>query len=358
MRTAVTDHPHSPSLLAQPVDPCHAQNGEAVGALLRLAFHDAAGGGGPLGAGGPNGCVDATTSKNAGLADVQARLDLARAPFVGEVSRADFFVLAANVAVELATTTPDSPAGRAALAASGLEPVGAPLVLEMRFGRLDDASCAGRDGVFLPDPSCTWLGLVDVFGTGGRFQMNNAEVTAIMGAHSVGRLHKGASGLSGGWSATQSSFSTSYFRSLLTQGFSLDATQSPDVYVGSGPSADGAEDLVMLRADIELVAMTVPTSDSEDFANSPAVSTTCRAFGPGVSAAPGACPFQARSIDVVRSFAAPGGTGAFFATWSTAWTKLTQLGYLPSGARGLVVDPRPPPVPVVGFGGAKVPRAH
>jgi hypothetical protein len=46
--------------------------GSALGVLVRLAFHDAAGGGGTCGATspGPNGCIDPSSPANAGLASV------------------------------------------------------------------------------------------------------------------------------------------------------------------------------------------------------------------------------------------------------------------------------------------------
>ena len=331
--------------------PC--AEGDTVGQLLRLAFHDAAGGAGLHGVGGPNGCIDATTSANAGLASIQARVDAVRAPFAAVISRADFFVLAATVAVETASTAPDSAAGRAALAASGLQPV-RPLRLDVRFGRLDDADCARVDGLFLPDPGATWLGLVNVFGSGGRFDMSNSEIVAIMGAHSVGRMHRTASGIEGAWTLTQSSFSSSYFANLL-RGHAMNVSQ-PDVYVDTSPGANSSSsELLMLRPDVELLLETVPTSDSEEMVNAPLVETTCAGYKAlTLAALPGStCPFQARSVADVRAFAAD--TELFFSTFRGAWRKLTEYSYV-ADASGTGLLPGPPPVALVrGFGGRTVP---
>jgi hypothetical protein len=329
--------------------PC--AEGDTIGQLLRLAFHDSAGGGGPHGAGGANGCIDNSTSDNAGLAGIQARVDAVRAPFAHLISRADFFVLAATVAVEAATTTPDTPAGRAALNASGLQAV-APLRLDVRFGRVDDADCAGLDGIFLPDPSATWLGLVNVFGEGGRFRMNFSELTALMGAHSVGRMHRNASGVEGAWTRTQSSFSSAYYKNLLSHGFAENASQ-PNVYVDTTSGGAGASELLMLRSDIELVLMTVPTSNDEEMVNGPLIETTCIAFAPRLAPLAGSsCPFQTRSLDDVRRFAAD--TTLWHSVFRSAWRKLTEYAYIVDAAAGRLVPGPAPADTVRGFGGRVV----
>jgi len=335
--------------------PCAA--GDTIGKLVRLAFHDAGGGAGRHGVGGANGCIDSTTSDNAGLAPIQARLDEVSASFAAIISRADFFVLAATVAIEAATTTPDTPEGRAALAASGLQPLAAPLVLDMRFGRVSDASCPRVDAVFLPTPAATWLGLVNVFGTGGRFQMTDAEVTAIMGAHAVGRMHAANSGIEGAWTNTQSSLGNAYYLNLL-HGHSQSATQ-PDVFVDSDEAAAvaGGPPIVMLRPDVELVIETVPTSNSADMVNAPLVRTQCVAFAAAPAFTPArrsSCPLQMKSVDDVRAFAK--NVTLFHDVFRSAWRKMVEFGYVRNAAGDLVAGPMPRGS-VAGFGGDVV-RAH
>lgn len=70
------------------------------GGLLRLAFHDATGGG------GPNGCIDFTEPLNNGLQSTVNALEPIYLNFSSIISRADLWVLAANMAVLYASTVP------------------------------------------------------------------------------------------------------------------------------------------------------------------------------------------------------------------------------------------------------------
>ena len=71
--------------------------GDTYGAVIRLVFHDAFGGG-RSGSGGPNGCIDFSYHGNKGLEAIVAALDASRAPFAAQISRADYWVLAATLA--------------------------------------------------------------------------------------------------------------------------------------------------------------------------------------------------------------------------------------------------------------------
>lgn len=74
--------------------------GDNMGALLRLAFHDAAG------YSGPNGCIDFTATENNGLQEVVATLNqlYAEESWNQTISKADLYVLAANTVIFYATT--------------------------------------------------------------------------------------------------------------------------------------------------------------------------------------------------------------------------------------------------------------
>jgi hypothetical protein len=83
------------------LSPCPV--GDNIGALVRLAFHDAAGNG------GANGCIDFvhTTSNNGLQAVVTALNQMYYANSLDKIiSKADLYVLAANTAIAYATTEP------------------------------------------------------------------------------------------------------------------------------------------------------------------------------------------------------------------------------------------------------------
>ena len=117
-------------------NPCTV--GDNVGALVRLIFHDAAGGGGPNGNGGMNGCIDFNTSDNKGLEDVVATLDSIYTDFSSKISKADFWLLAANLAIQYASTTNSSVTNNHIPL---LDASPGTLYLAFSYGRVDDATC-------------------------------------------------------------------------------------------------------------------------------------------------------------------------------------------------------------------------
>ena len=80
------------------MNPCPLSH--IYGGVVRLAFHDA------VGTGGPNGCIDFTKPENNGLQDIVKLLNKIYAPYANLISKADFWVLAANLVIQYATTTP------------------------------------------------------------------------------------------------------------------------------------------------------------------------------------------------------------------------------------------------------------
>jgi hypothetical protein len=133
--------------------------GSVVGGLVRLAFHDSVGGGGPNGLGGPNGCLDNITEHN-GLARITSQYDLifSRNPdFVSKISRADMWVLGAQLALQFST------ASNGALQPQ-MSPA-TPLTFPFRFGRVDDASCLGADLGLLPAAGIAWAEMLALFST-------------------------------------------------------------------------------------------------------------------------------------------------------------------------------------------------
>jgi catalase (peroxidase I) len=74
--------------------------GDALGGVVRLAFHDAGSWDGSTG--GADGCVDLDAAENAGLEPIIEQLTPIVASVSGVLSRADIWTLAGNVAVEMA----------------------------------------------------------------------------------------------------------------------------------------------------------------------------------------------------------------------------------------------------------------
>jgi len=175
--------------------------GNTIGALLRLPFHDAVGGGGVTNGGGMNGCVDFTVSFSNGLQSIIARLNKVFDRYHAKISRADLWVLAANTAVAYASTTSSEGIGNV----PNLGPSPGTLALPFRYGRQDQNSCSGFDTGLIPQPSFTWAQMKQTFVS--RVGMTPTELVAIMGAHSVGQATKQAADLAGGWTSSQSTFS-------------------------------------------------------------------------------------------------------------------------------------------------------
>ena len=218
--------------------PCNAKQnpcplGDNIGALVRLAFHDAAGNG------GANGCIDfVNTNDNNGLQTVVDTLNhlYVNKKYQDIISKADLYVLAANTAIAFASTSPGNtvtslsqsstrlldaapvtpsvnpppppPRGGGGGGAAPLDPTPGTLHLPFRYGRKDSATC--NDAGALPPASFSWTNIQGLFG--GRFGMNTKEIVAIMGGHSVGRCEAANSGFEGGWTTTQSSFSNQYYK--------------------------------------------------------------------------------------------------------------------------------------------------
>jgi catalase (peroxidase I) len=107
--------------------------------------------------------------------------------YTAVISKADFWVLAANTMIEYATTATSNPS-------SVLDTVPNILKLPFRYGRLDAPSC--NDTGFLPSANFNWTQMNNLFG--GRFGMNTNEIVAIMGGHTLGKATFSNSGFDGG----------------------------------------------------------------------------------------------------------------------------------------------------------------
>jgi hypothetical protein len=167
--------------LLSPCSPCKL--GDIIGAMVRLSFHDAAGGG------GANGCVDFTERDNNGLQEVVGQLDkIYHDNHLNHIiSKADFWVLAANTALRVAKGP----------------------TIEFRWGRIDCHSCLGIDDGLLPNATGGFRQMEEVFKV--RMGFTDREIVALLGAHCLGRMELKNSGFEGGWTKHQNLFSNVYY---------------------------------------------------------------------------------------------------------------------------------------------------
>ena len=145
--------------------------------FTRLAFHDC------IGDGGCDGCIDETEADNAGLSKYIDALSPLYENYDTRMSRADFYALAAVVALEKATeNSVDKFLGRS----------------QLTFGRSDCSSVPDEDSANT-FPSA--LGDIDAtlsyFET--EFAFTPRETVALLGAHTLGRAHIENSGFEGRW---------------------------------------------------------------------------------------------------------------------------------------------------------------
>lgn len=302
--------------------------GDAVGGLVRLPFHDAVGGGRPNGKGGPNGCIDPTFNGNAGLEPVVANLTAAYTAggFDALMSKADFFVIAGNAAVRVASTLPpgQTPQG-------GLPVPSAPLVLPFRYGREDDASCDGVDGAFLPAVGLSYAQVAAIFCT--RVGLTPKQLVAVMGAHTVGRARAQTSGgYDGSWSGFSSSFSIAYYWQLL--GVDWNQKDAPDnlswlaAPPAPGPPSDPS--LINLKSsDVELVITPSDACPDFDLLN---LTQPTPPPNPGT-----ACPLNTVNVAALKEFTS--NQTAWWAAFAGAWQVMTEFSYAPGQLQPPVAVP-------------------
>ena len=149
-----------------------------VGGFVRVSFHDC------IGNGGCDGCIDHSIEDNAGLKRYTDILDrVYQASFIGKISRADFYALAAITALEKATeATSDKFLGGN----------------RMKFGREDCCTSPEEDSRNnFPRSIGNLKETLAYFAK--EFNFTPEQVVALLGAHTLGRAHIEESGNEGRW---------------------------------------------------------------------------------------------------------------------------------------------------------------
>lgn len=239
------------------------QDPDLLGQFLRLVFHDCVG--------GCDGCVDLTDPDNAGLDHSISILEGIQQSLGDQtvLTRTDLWMLSGLVASEVAL--PEEFKGMEfSTAWLGRPTCESNALLQ---GRLDCgtnfvgniASCSARTGKFVP--LCHGVSgtqtILDFFDS--NFGFDAQQTTAIMGAHSVGRMNRQNSGHEGTWDLSPHSLDVGYWIELAAgPDFELRQVQNGDLRDPNGePIPDRLEwvallddpnaNVIMLNSDLALV---------------------------------------------------------------------------------------------------------
>lgn len=203
---------------------------------VRLAWHASGTYNAASGTGGSNGATmrfdpESKWGANNGLKIARDRLESVKKQFP-QISYADLWTLAAVVAIESAGG-PAIPwrAGRSdadVRALSSPSPA-SPLLKPLPDGLLPDAAQGASH-------------VRDVF---YRMGFNDREITALIGAHALGKTHRNASGYDGPWTRAPTTFSNMFYTTLLEEKWQVRKWDGPEQYENAG-----AKDLMMLPADM------------------------------------------------------------------------------------------------------------
>lgn len=200
----------------------HCPRADWAGCVLRMAGHDFMDY--KDGVGGSDGCTDMQEADNGGLPECLNRGDVgglsladAYINFCGEVSLADFLVIAAESVI---TETRERWARR-----NGPQTARLDFRRNFRFGRETNIEPCQLGLLPNPEGSCDEVEKTFIQHLG----LNKAESAALMGVHTLGRAHVNNSGYDGWWSDPMNSqlFNNDYFISMLVKGWNFDRNFGP-----------------------------------------------------------------------------------------------------------------------------------
>jgi len=325
----------------------------AMGGILRLSFHDSVTYN-TDGTGGPDGCVNFTDPDNGGLdkvvftkvnpATLYTLNDL-YSRFSAVSSRADFWAVAANVAVMLG-------GGPDIAQRSGASCSSKPCV-SVRWGRVDAATCTSDKGRF-PSTQLAHQHILDILKT--RLGFVEKEIVALMGAHTIGRTLLSETrigftnadiertqmnlGFSSRWDNTPTLFDNGYFQAIrgfpwitLTHKTFEDGTTtfSPSTFQWGDKWGHGT---LMLNTDMALLwdvsSVTLASVGTTNACSNKLGNNNVPLFSQGC-AKNAAFSDSQTGVPFVLTFA--DSEAAWLAQWVTAWPKLQELGWS-SGKKG------------------------
>lgn len=303
--------------------------GHFIGGIVRLAAHDFMDfdrnpdEGAEFG--GSDGCLDFSHPANAGLPDLWCDDEdacplkhLYDTTYSSTISKADFWVIAAN----------------AAIAETAVEDLNLPF----RFGRVDSDSCP-NSSIRLPEPG----GCSDIEATFiGRMGVSWRDATALMGAHTLGRGDENASGHVGTWvqsDLASTIFDNGFYRETVNRGWRPRTTPVGTDWTWGG----NTRGVMMLNTDICL-RFDIPDGDEQDCCTNINQPNHCR--DDSLPQCPSSETVRPEAFAAFEEFNSGGRNNTpFYNAFSSAWVKATENGYDEGSLHNLVNTCDPTPVP-------------
>lgn len=278
---------------------------------------------------GSDGCLDFEAGANDGLPSIWCdgcQLTALYNVYSDIMSRADFWVLAANAVIKNASPNQD-------------------LDLPFRWGRIDSNTCASSTAR-LPEPS-SCDDVESAFIT--RMGLSWRDAVALLGAHTLGRGHDEFSGHPGTWVQNNDEsviFDKQFYTEVVNRGWrprELDGIPDNDwTWGGRNRGVMMLNTDICLRFDIDnVIEAPCCTNTNQDCRDDTVQNIQCEdssAVRPEAFAA-------FNEFEAGRG----GDNAAFFAAYSEAWAKATENGYDSLNdlvdTCGPTVSPTPSPTP-------------
>lgn len=277
------------------------------GQAIRLAFHDA--GEADIRTSdslGPDGCLS-NSGDNAGLIESTSLVFTVLEPiwqnYCDKITRADFWTLAAILAIQAAEPTKT-------------------ISLPFQYGRKDNLNCNAGGGR-LPSAQLGIPHLNTVFGS--QMGLTLTDAVTLLGAHTIGHVHTANSGygnpgvlsannLLNAWDNTPNVFDNQYYTSILTPWASSTSSNAPTKSLWVRPDTN-----IMLNADICLGCNITINSTTKLGV------TGQRCPGGGGSATLPTTLGSPSTLRLVQSYAR--NNALFLSEFGTSFTRMTTVGY-------------------------------